>query len=445
MEPTLLHLGCGKRLLPGFINVDAEPGADMQLDLTQPLPWPDYSVDGIYSEHFIEHLTQAQGIALLRECRRVLKTGGVIRIATPDLAETVRDYVNDYEHPEFARFGMGWTANRCERLNMSMSWWGHKWVYDEEELTRLGNMVGLRVLGRYAFGESPHVVLRDLEYRQYPSLILEFQKPVRRLAADDNPLVTVAIPAYNPRFFRQALQSAMDQTYKNLDILVCDDCAGPEIEEMATQAAAGDPRVRYRRNPPETARKNFGRDNYVDCYRLAKGDFLKFLNDDDLLAPNCVERLLNCFRLSEGITLATSRRRQIDAEGNLLPDTASTEPLVASDSIIEGVTLGARILATGTNFVGEPTTVLFRKSDVEDILPDPMSMDRKPMIGVTDVTLWLNLLARGNAMYLTETLSSLRRHGQQVAQQRPELITEHSLPGWNWIRNAWLRRGLWKL
>jgi hypothetical protein len=89
--------------------------------------------------------------------------------------------------------------------------------------------------------------------------------------------------------------------------------------------------------------------------------------------------------------------------------------------------------------------VLFRKSDVDDILPDPMAMDRKEMIGVTDVTLWLNLLARGNAVYLTEPLSSFRRHNQQVAELQPDIIPEHSLPGWQWIRNAWLRRGLWKV
>lgn len=445
MEPTLLHLGCGKRLLPGFINVDAEPGADMQLDLTQPLPWADGTIDGIYSEHFIEHLSQAQGIALLLQCRRVLKPGGVIRIATPDMAEMVRDYTSDYAHPEYSRFGMDWIDNSCERLNMAMRWWGHQWVYDEEELTRLGRMVGLRPLGRYAFGESPHVVFRNLEHRQYSGLILEFQKPVRRLAPDDKPLVTIAIPAYNPRYFLQALESAMRQTYTNLDILVCDDCAGPEIEEMATRAAADDPRIRYLRNPPETARKNFGRDNYVACYRQAKADFLKFLNDDDLLAPTCVERLLDCFRMAEGVTLATSRRQQIDHDGEPLPDRFATTPLVTSDSIIEGLSLGARILATGTNYVGEPTTVLFRKSDVDDIKPDPMAMDRKEMIGVTDVTLWLNLLARGNAVYLTESLSMFRRHAQQVAVLQPDIVPDHSLPGWQWIRNAWLRRGLWKI
>lgn len=444
MEPTLLNLGCGPYRLPGFVNIDPEPGADMQLDLTQPLPWPDSSIDGIYSEHAIQRLSQAQGIALLHECRRVLKTGGVLRISTPDLAETVRDYVNDYEHPEFARFGMAWTANRCERLNMSMRWWGHQWVYDEEELTRLGRMAGLKLLGRYAHGESPHVALRGLEHRQYPALILEFQKPQRRLAADEKPLVTIAIPAYNPRFFRQALESAAGQTYDNLDILVCDDCAGTEIEAITAELAANDPRIRYHRNPPETARKLFGRCNYVTCYRMAKADFLKFLNDDDTLAPNCVERLLDCFRLAEGVTLATSKRQQIDQEGNLLPDMSATSQIVETDSIIEGLSLGRRILSMGVNYVGEPTTVLFRKSDVDDIKPDPMSMDRKEMIGVTDVTLWLNLLARGNAIYLTEPLSTLRRHNQQVAELHPDLIPEHSLPGWQWIRSAWQRLGLWK-
>lgn len=72
MTPIFLHLGAGTRKLPGFINIDIEPGADMQLDLTQSLPWDDRSVDGIFSEHFIEHISHADAIRLLRECRRIL-------------------------------------------------------------------------------------------------------------------------------------------------------------------------------------------------------------------------------------------------------------------------------------------------------------------------------------------------------------------------------------
>lgn len=71
------------------------------------------------------------------------RPGGSCQIATPDLQEMVRDYAEQRIHPDWEKFGLGWTANRCERFNIGMRWWGHQWMYDEEELTRLARMVGL--------------------------------------------------------------------------------------------------------------------------------------------------------------------------------------------------------------------------------------------------------------------------------------------------------------
>ncbi|TKB79785.1 MAG: methyltransferase domain-containing protein [Nitrospira sp.] len=61
-------------------------------DLTRPFPWNGESVDAVYSSHTLEHLTREQGRAFLRECYRVLRKGGVIRIIVPDLQPLVEDY-----------------------------------------------------------------------------------------------------------------------------------------------------------------------------------------------------------------------------------------------------------------------------------------------------------------------------------------------------------------
>ena len=54
-EPLRLHIGCGERKLPGFIDMDLEgDNADMILDVTRGLPFPDASVDCIFSKHFID-------------------------------------------------------------------------------------------------------------------------------------------------------------------------------------------------------------------------------------------------------------------------------------------------------------------------------------------------------------------------------------------------------
>src|SRR5262249_2199557 len=73
--PTHLHLGCGTKYLPGFVNIDANPfhKIDLWLDLRCGLPFRDRTVDSIYSTHTIEHLYPDELQALFLESARVLK------------------------------------------------------------------------------------------------------------------------------------------------------------------------------------------------------------------------------------------------------------------------------------------------------------------------------------------------------------------------------------
>jgi predicted SAM-dependent methyltransferase/glycosyltransferase involved in cell wall biosynthesis len=442
-KPIYLHLGCGDKNYPGFINIDMDAaGADMHLDLTKPLPWEQSSVDGIYSEHFFEHITQAEGIRLLHECRRVLKPGGIVRIATPDLQAMVNDYVTGNIQPDWARFGLDWTATRAERFNIGMRWWGHQWLYDEEELVRLASMVGLAVIGRCEYGKSSVPMFNDREYRNSSRLIVEFRKPERQLAPGEKPLVSLVIPSYNPQYFEAALQSAVAQTYQNLEILVCDDCKTKDIEQVTKNYAEKDARIRYIRNP--LAGTDLGRENHKLCFNEAKGEFLKFLNDDDLLAPTCVEEMVDAFKKYPNLTLVTSKRQRIDGQGNYLPDDPSTAAVVSNDSVIEGLRLGAALLSTTLNFVGEPTTVLFRKSDLTDLLPDFMSMDGKEIRWLSDIPTWLHLATKGNTFYITEPLSFFRIHRGQTQNEHMSTMQIEAKKAWDLMRGSWERRGLLK-
>lgn len=76
-----LNLGCCDDLLPGFINVDLKPPADVLADLSQPWPWADESVDEIRAWDIIEHLPDK--IHTMNEAWRVLKRGGHISIKVP--------------------------------------------------------------------------------------------------------------------------------------------------------------------------------------------------------------------------------------------------------------------------------------------------------------------------------------------------------------------------
>jgi len=89
-----LHIGCGTVYRAGWINVDNNSDhnitkLDLNWDVSNPIPYPDNSVDFISSEHFIEHLPIQTAIKFLKECKRVLKIGGVIRTSTFDLDDLI--------------------------------------------------------------------------------------------------------------------------------------------------------------------------------------------------------------------------------------------------------------------------------------------------------------------------------------------------------------------
>jgi len=81
-----LHIGCGTRLLPGWINIDQVarvPGVVTGIELTA-LPYPDGSVDEILAEHILEHLSFAEEAQAWPELARVLRAGGSLTLEVPD-------------------------------------------------------------------------------------------------------------------------------------------------------------------------------------------------------------------------------------------------------------------------------------------------------------------------------------------------------------------------
>ena len=92
MRAHWVNLGCGTRPLAGFVNVDLldAPWVDIVADVSGPIPFDNGSVDLLYASHVLEHLPSAQVPGVLREWRRVLRDGGRILIAVPDLDRIAR-------------------------------------------------------------------------------------------------------------------------------------------------------------------------------------------------------------------------------------------------------------------------------------------------------------------------------------------------------------------
>lgn len=90
-----LHLGCGKRYILGFIHVDVRkfPHVDYVTSVDKLDMFKDNSVDLIYACHLLEHFKRNQIESVLREWRRVLRPGGILRLAIPDFASLVKVYL----------------------------------------------------------------------------------------------------------------------------------------------------------------------------------------------------------------------------------------------------------------------------------------------------------------------------------------------------------------
>jgi glycosyltransferase involved in cell wall biosynthesis len=225
-------------------------------------------------------------------------------------------------------------------------------------------------------------------------------------------LVTLAIPAYHERYFGAAFASALAQGHAPLEILVGDDSPGEAIGRMVHEA--GDARVRYVRNP---RRLGFA-GNFTALLAAARGDLVKFLNDDDRLLPHCVEALASVLETNPAVMLATTRRRVIGERGEALPDIQATQPLAALSALFFGRELGDLALVNGVNFIGEPSTAMFRRSQLAIEGDSMFRWGGREYHCLADLAVWLRLLRTGLAYYGADVASEFRMHPGQE-QERP--------------------------
>lgn len=179
--PYKLHLGCGSVRLDNFVNIDLEwrnPAIDLVWDLSTGLPVPEASCQFIYCEHVLEHFPVEQGMNLLRDCRRALTSGGVLRIAMPSLDAILEKAVRpDWRQQEWLTWPeYQFIRTRAEMLNVCFYWWGHRWLYDREELHRRLGEAGFQTIRDVNWGESEIPELRHRETRKDSILICEAEK-----------------------------------------------------------------------------------------------------------------------------------------------------------------------------------------------------------------------------------------------------------------------------
>ncbi|MGY1813846.1 glycosyltransferase family 2 protein [Blastococcus sp. SYSU D00820] len=224
------------------------------------------------------------------------------------------------------------------------------------------------------------------------------------------PLVSILVPTYNgERFLKKTLRSALEQTYKEIEVVVADDASTDSTPEILAAAAEADPRIRVIRHESNVGAFR----NPALLLEAARGEYVKFLLHDDLLMRDCVKDLVRGMEATEGATLAFSRRSIVGADGRPVPG-GELQPLQDRPGPLEGLELGNALLENCVNLIGELSTVLFRRTDVD---PDTLwEVDGRQLRVLGDLHLSVALLAKGRAFYSPRTLSSFRLHDTQRSQ-----------------------------
>jgi predicted SAM-dependent methyltransferase len=175
-EQQYLNVGCGPKLLHGFANLDYlwVPGIDLCWDITEGIPLPDHSLQGIYSEHCLEHLEKSVATDIVRDFHRLLKPTGTLRIVVPDAELYINLYIRA-RNGEAIKFPyVEGKYLPIEPLNRIFRDHGHLYAYDFCSVQEMILSAGFPSVTRVSFmrGRDPKLLV-DSQERAIESLYVE--------------------------------------------------------------------------------------------------------------------------------------------------------------------------------------------------------------------------------------------------------------------------------
>lgn len=240
------------------------------------------------------------------------------------------------------------------------------------------------------------------------------------------PLVSIVIPAFNPRFFSQALDSALAQTYQPLEIVVCDDSADDQIQRIVEAVAEPAHPVRYLCNPQRLGLQK----NVLRCVEEARGELIKVLCDDDRLFAPCIALQAPVLIDNPDINLVCALRVFSDAGNFILPPRLDNCRFTYNDAVLKGEDMLAIFESTPRNFLGNFSSALMRRADVLELLP-ALIQEGAGFVALLDFALFICLMRRGNLAALVTVLSCERLYPGRLSAT-PEMLKQ-ARSEWEWL------------
>lgn len=209
-----------------------------------------------------------------------------------------------------------------------------------------------------------------------------------------NPKVSILIPAYNyGHYIGEAIESALAQTFGDFELIVVDNCSEDNTQEVVEGYAAKDARVRYIKNDSNIGMYR----NYNKALLHASGTYIKYLNADDRFHPELLERFIEAFEANPTVSIVTSKRQYFGSR-----DEVEAMPYTGLQNGREMIVKTLQIW----NWIGEPTTVMFKKENLNLGFFDPS------LLTFADMDMWLRHLQIGDLYVIDSVLSYFRIHDE---------------------------------
>ncbi len=224
------------------------------------------------------------------------------------------------------------------------------------------------------------------------------------------PIVSICIPTYNGASYLAAcIESALAQTLTGFELLIVDDASSDETLDIAFAYAESDARVKVVRNSANLGLVG----NWNQCALLARGKWIKFLFQDDMLEPVCLERMVAACGPDTSMAVC---RRNIILEDQ--PDESTQiflryigkydmEKILPQETSISAERFSLAVLANMLgNFVGEPSAVMLNRSVFRRF-----GFFNPHLIQICDLEYWIRVGSNTGLIYVPEPLAHFRRHG----------------------------------
>jgi glycosyltransferase involved in cell wall biosynthesis len=235
------------------------------------------------------------------------------------------------------------------------------------------------------------------------------------MPVENMPKVSVCIPTFNgAEYLCHTIESVLEQSYHDYEIVLVDNCSTDNTVALVDKLQKKNTsRIRFYQND-----RNIGLvGNLNRCIEYARGAYIKFLCADDLLLPGCLEQMTAVLDTQPSVKLVAGGRAIIDEHGRNL-----TVRTYSNTNVLVPGTKAITECLFGRHYIGEPTAVMFRKSDMA-------AGFREDLPQVLDIDMWFRLLEQGDLLYIGTPLSAIRQHASQMthANIRSETLIDDNI------------------